>query len=52
VLRGDYDEETPAEPQAKRPVSETVGRAVRGLFVHPRDEPEEPKPTADDETPG
>ncbi|MCH7837647.1 MAG: YihY/virulence factor BrkB family protein [Chloroflexi bacterium] len=49
VLRGDYDEETPAEPQAKRPVSETVRRAVRGLFLPPRDEPEEPP--GDDETP-
>jgi membrane protein len=51
VLRGDYDE-TPAEPQAKRPVSETVRRTVRGLFVHPRDEPEEPEPTGDDEAAG
>ncbi|MCH7510947.1 MAG: YihY/virulence factor BrkB family protein [Chloroflexi bacterium] len=49
VLRGDYDEETPAEPQAKRPVSETVRRAVRGLFLPPRDEPDEPP--GDDETP-
>ena len=50
VLRGDYDEETPAAPQAKRPVSETVRGAVRGLFLPPRDEPE--KPPGDDETPG
>ena len=49
VLRGDYDEETPAAPQAKRPVSETVRGAVRGLFLPPRDEPAEP--TGDDETP-
>ena len=46
VLRGDYDE-AEAQPKEQRNIPKTVLRGLRGLFVPPKDEPPEPKPSAD-----
>ena len=47
VLRGDYDEQEAAA--GGPPLRETVRRAVRGLFLPQRDEPEGNEPEADGE---
>ena len=38
VLRGDYDEEEAAQDGGGGSIGETVGRLVRGLFLHERDD--------------
>lgn len=48
VLRGDYAE-AEAAPRERRSIEETVRRAVRGLFIHYREEPAEPKAPGDAE---
>ena len=51
VLRGDYDEEE-AQPRERRGLEETVRRVVRGVFLHDRDQHEEPDPRDDGEAGG
>jgi membrane protein len=46
VLRGDYADEE-ARPAERRPLRDTVRRAVRGVFVHRRDDPEDSDPGGD-----
>ena len=46
VLRGDYDEQEASS--GGPPLRETVRKAVRGLFLPQRDEPDRDEPEADD----